>query len=154
MSTLIGSANQPTSNTAKPPLPHGWSCHLSKSIPNRCYYFNRFSGDTTWELGELLPETVNKPSTTITSENAQSMSTPQRDQQKPHVSSSCTEKVSRGRECANMKGQAPGNEERADSCCGKCEDEKGGTYLRGKETLDRGMSESQGRSRKYNIVVV
>ena len=151
MSTLIGSANQPTSNTAKPPLPHGWSCHLSKSIPNRCYYFNRFSGDTTWDLGELLPETVNKPSTTITSENAQSMSTPQRDQQKPNVYSSWPKKEYRGRECLGMSAQAPGNEERADSCCGKLEAEKGG-HVRGKKIPERGMSESQGSSRKYSGV--
>jgi len=40
---------------AKPPLPYGWSCHVSKSVPDRCYYFNRFTGANTWDLSELIP---------------------------------------------------------------------------------------------------
>ena len=40
---------------SKPSLPFGWSCHVSKSVPGRCYYFNRFTNAKTWDLGELLP---------------------------------------------------------------------------------------------------
>jgi len=45
----------------KPSLPHGWSCHVSKSVPGKCYYFNRFTGAKTWDLGELLPGHSDNP---------------------------------------------------------------------------------------------
>eukprot|EP00092_Neocalanus_flemingeri_P053477 GFUD01062854.1.p1 GENE.GFUD01062854.1~~GFUD01062854.1.p1 ORF type:complete len:205 (-),score=46.24 GFUD01062854.1:132-746(-) len=55
MSVPSGSAQTPVSLVPKPSLPSGWSCHVSKSVPGKCYYFNRFTGAKTWELGELLP---------------------------------------------------------------------------------------------------
>jgi len=56
MSVPSGSVQKPlAAGVTKPSLPHGWSCHVSKSIPGKCYYFNRFTGEKTWELGELLP---------------------------------------------------------------------------------------------------
>jgi len=56
MSSLPGPPPKGSSAAStKPPLPPGWSCHVSKSVPGRCYYFNKFTGAKTWELGELLP---------------------------------------------------------------------------------------------------
>jgi hypothetical protein len=33
----------------KPSLPHGWVVQVSKTYPDRVYYFNKFTGNTTWE---------------------------------------------------------------------------------------------------------
>jgi hypothetical protein len=56
MSIPIGSVPMlQSSGVPKPCLPPGWSCHVSRSVPGRCYYFNKGTGDKTWELSELLP---------------------------------------------------------------------------------------------------
>ena len=39
---------------SKPPLPPGWSCHVSNSCPGRVYYFNKKTGDKTWNLEDLM----------------------------------------------------------------------------------------------------
>ena len=79
MSNSSGSANHPAKTTVKPPLPPGWSCHLSKSMPGHCYYFNRFTGARTWDLGEVLPGHSEQPLKSAAAGTAQS--TLSRDQQ-------------------------------------------------------------------------
>ena len=37
----------------KPSLPPGWTAHVSRST-GRNYFFNRYTGAATWELGDLL----------------------------------------------------------------------------------------------------
>jgi len=55
----------PPAGVTKPFLPPGWSCHVSKSVPGKCYYFNRFTGAKTWELGELLPGHSDNPTPAV-----------------------------------------------------------------------------------------
>lgn len=43
----------------KPLLPHGWTVRVSKSYPDRVYYFNTLTGATSWELPGLVePDTL------------------------------------------------------------------------------------------------
>jgi hypothetical protein len=66
MSLPPGSVRRPPpARVSKPSLPPGWSCHVSKSVPGKCYYFNRFTGAKTWELGELLPGHSDNPATAV-----------------------------------------------------------------------------------------
>ena len=43
----------------KPQLPHGWTVRVSRSYPDRVYYFNTLTGATSWELPGLVePDTL------------------------------------------------------------------------------------------------
>ena len=54
----------------KPPLPPGWSCHLSKST-GMMYYFNRFTGAKTWDIGELIPGHSDRPTQALVAGSAE-----------------------------------------------------------------------------------
>ncbi|KAK7502657.1 hypothetical protein BaRGS_00006232, partial [Batillaria attramentaria] len=41
----------------KPQLPHGWIVRVSKTYPDRVYYYNTATGVSTWELPGLISET-------------------------------------------------------------------------------------------------
>jgi len=57
----------------KPTLPHGWSCHLSKSVPGISYYFNRFTGAKTWDISELIPGHSDRPAQALVAGSAEQL---------------------------------------------------------------------------------
>jgi len=67
----------------KPTLPHGWSCHLSKSVPGISYYFNRFTGAKTWDIGEIIPGHSDRPAQALVAGSAEQSIFVRDQQQRP-----------------------------------------------------------------------
>ncbi|XP_069670282.1 uncharacterized protein [Periplaneta americana] len=45
----MSTVNKDSTSKKKPRLPTGWAVYPSKTYPNRVYYFNSFTGCTTWD---------------------------------------------------------------------------------------------------------
>ena len=58
---VLDMEKSPVQKSPKGSLPYGWTVHVSTKYPDKVYYFNSITGDTTWDCPKLDPPRVLDP---------------------------------------------------------------------------------------------